>query len=188
MDGRRRAVARTAATAFGGTARVARYHDADASHAVDLLACSDGDADGLTSYSTVTLHMAENRLDGQDIRIELAAVAPTAAERFANALATAALNVMKDGWLAAPGVVFPGLLAADGVTHDLPHVLWVEPVTWPQLGTVEVPDGPAVHWLQAIPISESERRFLAAEGFFAIERRLEEQRVAFWDLSRPSTV
>jgi hypothetical protein len=50
------------------------------------------------------------------------------------------------------------------------------------------PAAPPCNWLQAIAISEGERRLLAAEGFFAIERRLEEHRVAFWDLSRPSTV
>jgi hypothetical protein len=187
MD-RPKLVARTAVAAFGGVPRVDRYYDQDESHYVDLLACSDGASDGLTSYSTVTLHACENRLDDQDIRVELAGVVASSAERFPNLLATAAFNVMKGGWLAAPGVVFPGLLADYDLSQSLPHVMWVEPQTWPQLGTVEVPDGPGVHWLQAIPISERERQLLTSQGFFELERRLEEHDIPFWDLSRPSAV
>lgn len=45
-------------------------------------------------------------MDGRDIRVELLIVAPKDSIAAANVLATAGFFVMKDGWLAAPGVVF----------------------------------------------------------------------------------
>jgi antitoxin YqcF len=168
-----RAAARAAAAAFGGTPRVVRYWDEPEEHDVGILI-----AEG--SYSTVTLHGYENRMDGVDIRVELAAVAP--AEAMANVLATAAFNVLKDGWLAAPGVVFPDLIAEYGLSETLRNVLWMPPAPWDALHAVDLGEGITAHWLLAVPISEPERQFLHREGYEAMDALL--AGVEYWNLDR----
>jgi hypothetical protein len=112
----------------------------------------------------VTLHQSENRIEDRDIRAELAATVDCRHETIANVQATAAFNVMNDGWLAAPGVVFPGLIAEYRLSDELAHVLWTPPAPWETLHPVDIDEGVTAHWLLAIPISESERELLVREG------------------------
>lgn len=104
------------------------------------------------------------------MRVELAGVAPTTASAFPQLLATAASAVQRDGWLAAPGVVFRDLLAEYDLSDRLPHVMWVPPFAYEELARLQV-DDLSVHWLLAIPISEAERLLLVEEGYAALEGR-----------------
>jgi antitoxin YqcF len=183
-----RAAARAAADAFGGTPRVSRYYDEPEQHEVGILVADDRPAPGFTSYSTVTLHQYENRMDEQDIRVELAATADTSAEEMANVLATAAFNVLKDGWLAAPGVVFPDLIREYELSETLPHVLWMPPTPWDSLHSVDLGEGVTAHWLLAIPIAESERELLVRDGYDKFDALLEERDVEYWNLNREPLV
>lgn len=172
--------------AFGGTRSVTRMWDEGEANSVDVLACADAPNPGYTTYSTVSLHAAPNLLDDRNTPVELAGVARTSVEAFINLIATTAFFVIKDGWLAAPGVVFPDLVAAYGLSPRLHHVLLVPPFPWPELGSVQVADGSSVHWLTCVPISESERQLLLAIGFDRFEAELERHDVAWFDLDRAS--
>jgi hypothetical protein len=155
-----RAVARAAAGAFGGKPSVRRYYDEREMHSVDILTSPDRPTPGFATYSTLSLHTAPNLLEGKDIRVEIAGVAPCSATEFPNMLASAAFFVIKDRWLCAPGVVFPALVKEYGPSSHLQHVMWAPPFPWEELGAVPVTDELTVHWLLAVPISEAERRFL----------------------------
>lgn len=181
-------VYRAALEAFGGEPKVDRRYDEDESHSVDVLRCADRPVDGLAVYSTLTLHAAPNHLEDKDIRVELMGVAPGDVEEYPNLLATAAFYVIKDGWLAAPGVVFPSLLETYDLSSTLQHLLWVEPFPYEELSTVEIADGPDVHWLLGIAVSEDERRFLIDRGYDALEQRFADVDLDYWDLERDSVV
>jgi hypothetical protein len=103
-------------------------------------------------------------------------------------LATSAFNVIKDGWLAAPGVVFRGLLKEYGLSETLEHVLWVEPFACEQLSDVDLGEGIHAHRLLAVPIFEEERQFLVAEGYDALEKRFADAELEYFNLERPSLV
>src|SRR5579859_1134948 len=164
-----RAVARSAAAAFGGKPKVHAHRDEDRSHSVDIVACADRPSPGLVSSSTLTLHMVPNKIEGDDIRVELAGVAEDSAKDFPNLLATAAFYVIKDRWKAGPGIVFPSLLREYGLSKTLEHVIWMEPFESTKLGSVDVGGGLTVHGLQAVPISESERQYLMDNGHWKFE-------------------
>ncbi len=183
-----RAVARIAAAAFGGEPQVHRFWDERKEHWVDLLDVRDRPSSGICTYSTLTLHETPNLLDGTDIRVELAGVAPEDAGEFPNMLATAAFFVIKDRWLCAPGVVFPDLVTEYSLSPTLRHVLWVPPFPWGHLGSIDMADNFAVHWLLAIPISDAERHLLVDQGFDTLEAALAGQEVPYFDLDRPSVV
>jgi hypothetical protein len=183
-----RRAARTGATAFGGQPEVRRHHDQDESNAIDILTCIDRPGPDLSTYSTLGLHLVSNFLDGVDIRIEIAGVAESAASDFPNLVGTAAFYVMKDRWLGAPGVIFPGLLREYGLSTTLEHLVFVTPFPWSELESVELGEGITAHWLLAVPISESERSFLLDRGFDAFEDRMEAQDVEYWRLNRASMV
>jgi antitoxin YqcF len=181
-----RAVARAASEAFGGKPQVRRYYDEAEKHSVDMLTCEGAPTADLVTYSTVSLHGYANMLEQSDVRVEMAGVASRAAGPFVNMLATAAFYVMKDHWLCAPGVVFPSLTRQYKLSPRLEHVLWVPPFPWQKLGSLEVGDGLAVHWLLAVPISEGEREFLLDNGFDAFEAVFAEREVEYFNLERAS--
>ncbi len=45
-----------------------------------------------------------------------------------------------------------------------------------------------MHWLQAVPVHESERRFLLEHGLDALEERFETAEVPFYDITRDAVV
>jgi hypothetical protein len=122
------------------------------------------------------------------VRVEVAGVAHKHGSEFPNLLATAALFVIRNSWLCAPGVVFPSLLSEYHLSSTLEHVLWVPPFPWEQLGAVEIGPGTRVHWLLAVPISEAERQLLDERGFDAFEALFAELEVEYFDLERASIV
>lgn len=174
--------------AFGGVPRVHQYWDESESRSVDILSCEDRPEPGYVTYSTVGLHRVPNLLDGRDVRVEMACVCTADRPEVANALATSAFYVLKDGWLCAPGVVFPEMLSTYDLPKPLPHLMWVEPFPWEELGSVQLAPNSKVHWMLGIPISDEEREFLETVGFYELERRMAIQETPYFDLNRPSIV
>lgn len=183
-----RRLARAAADAFGGQPRVNRYYDEPEAHAVDILACRDAPAPGYSTYSTLTLHESPNLLEGNDIRVEIAGVAESRFVEFPNVIATAAFHIIKQGWLCAPGVVFPGIMSEYDLPRALEHVLWVTPFAWEDLHSVDLADNGPVHWLLAVPISEGERQFLIERGYDELVQQFEQDDVEYFDLERAPRV
>jgi hypothetical protein len=66
--------------------------------------------------------------------------------------------------------------------------MWREPVNHPELSSVELEGVGSVHWLPAVPLSESERHFLEEHGYFEPEDRLTAAEAVYFDLWRPSVV
>jgi antitoxin YqcF len=183
-------VAQAALGQIGGAPTARRYGDEDESHWVDIAEFADRPMDGYATYSTLSLHGTPNPLEGEDIRVEIAGVAPRAASGFPDLLSTAAFFVIKDHWLCAPGVVFPGLLPTyyPALSSTLEHLMFVGPFPWQGLSRVEISRDLAVHWLLAMPISEAERRYLLEHGYDRFEELFEAQGVEYYDLDRPSVV
>lgn len=181
-------VAKVAAANFGGEVRVNRYYDQGKVNSIDILDCIDRPVPSLTTYSTVTLHGTVNLLEGADVRVELLGVAASSASRFPNMLCHAALCVIKQYWLCAPGVIFPGLLTEYSLSNTLPHLMWISPILWDELGEAEIFPDLRVYWLMALPISDEEREFVAENGFNEFEKVLEDADVEYYDLGRRSLV
>ena len=188
VSDKRRGVVREAAKAFGGEARVERFYDESESRSVDILTCPDRPSRGFSTYSTVGLHEAPNVLEGDDIRVEVTGVAAPGVAEFPNMLASAAFFVMKEAWLCAPGVVFPGLVSDYGLSSTMEHVLWTPPFPWEELGSVRIADDLNVHWVLAVPISERERKFLLERGYDALGALFAEHELEYFDLERESLV
>jgi hypothetical protein len=182
-------VSRHVSRVVGGEPSVHAYYDEPEDHVVAIVTCSGTPSRELATVSTASLHVAPNKLEGDDIRVELLLVTELHLDEAANVLATAAFNVMKDGWLAAPGVVFPGAVREYYPRATTPHIMWTEPFVFPQLSTVHL-EGVEhdVHWLQGVPLTEQERAFLSDSGFDALSARLEAADAPYYDVMRQSVV
>ncbi|WP_309032565.1 suppressor of fused domain protein [Streptomyces alfalfae] len=179
-----KSVARRLREHVGGSFRAESFHNQDESESVFIITLSDVPDRELSLYSTAGLVEHPNLLQGTNIPVELMAVAPTQDLAMKNVLATASFNVSLSGWLAAPGVVFPNAISDYFPNTTVPHVMWTEAFTYPELSTMQVAEGVAAHWLQAVPLSDSEAAFLRRHGFDALDRLLGESGVDLFDLRR----
>lgn len=177
-------------TTLGGTESAAyAYYDDDERHVVAVVEASGTPTPTLSSYATASLHATPNSLDGRDIRVELAFVVDGRSTSVAaNILATAAFCVMKDGWLAAPGVVFPNAVRMYIPETTVPHLMWTTPFDFPAMSRLAVPAlTEPVHGLQGVPLSDQEYDLLERRGLGVLEERLEASDAPHFDLYRAST-
>ena len=181
-------LARFARDKVGGEQRAMNYYDDEREVSVPVLQCLNTPHREMRTVTTLALHRHPNILETEDIRVEFMMHANVLSEEVNNVVASAALNVIKSGWIAAPGVVYPGLIAEYIPSTEVPHVMWSEPQFWPELTTIEVPETGRVHWLTAVPISELERNYLLENGFVALGEALRDAPFPWWDLNRPSMV
>ena len=185
----RRIVSRHASKVLGGESSVHAFYDESEDNVVAIVTCSGTPSGRLTAVSTASLHATPNLLEDDDIRVELLLVTDSCYVEAANVLATSAFDVVKDGWLAAPGVVFPNAVSEYYRDATTPHLMWTEPFVFPQLSTVQLEGVECdVHWLQGVPLTESERAFLVDSGFDTLSERLEAADAPYYDIMRQSVV
>jgi len=185
----RKVVSRHASKVLGGESSVHAFYDESEDNVVAIVTCAGTPSGRLTAVSTASLHATPNVLEDDDLRVELLLVTDARYDEAANVLATSAFDVVKDGWLAAPGVVFPDAVREYYRDATTPHLMWTEPFDFPELSTVHL-EGLEhdVHWLQGVPLTERERAFLVDSGFDALSGRLEAAAAPYYDLSRQSVV
>lgn len=183
-----RAVFKAIASAVGQMTKVTTYLDERERNSVHIAQFDDLPQPGLTSWATVTLHASPNDLEGQNIPVELMLIGRAGDDEVAAALSTCAFNVGKDQWLAAPGVVFPDVIAMYHPDTTVPHVLWSEPFIWPELSGFDVEGVGQVHCLLGIPVSDAEVDFLHEHGMDALEDAFEKADLDFPNLQRASVV
>lgn len=185
----KRAVAGTLVHVLEERPKIWRVMDEEEQHHVDVASFVDRPGAGWTTHSTVNLHEVQNTLNGQDVRVELIGVCRSGVEWFADMLGSVGFFMMKNGMVAAPGRVFPEIIRSyyDPGTR-LPHVYLTAPIEHDALGGVQVSDSLRVHWLSAVPISDSEYAYLREHGDEAFEDMLEARDVDYADVERPSAV
>ena len=182
-------VSRFLKSRLGGDCSTRAYYDEREEHAVAVVEAIGSPERSLSTFATASLHAVANRLDGADIRVELMVTVRRKHAVAANMVATSAFNVLKSGWLAAPGVVFPGVVREYVPSTTTPHLMWAEPFAFSGLGTVAL-EGIAqdIHWLQGVPLTDREVDFLRVEGYDGLSARLEAEDAQYFDLTRSSTV
>lgn len=174
---------------IGSATSVHAYYDAGESHVVAVVDSDGSPHATLQTCVTASLHAYPNELEGEDIRVELLMVGKAGGPEIAEIVATSAFFVIKDHWLAAPGVVFPGVVLEHVPTTTTPNLMWQEPFDFDNLATLEISGvEPAVHPLQGVPLSDAEASYLREFGFNALTALLEEKKVDHFDLFRASVV
>lgn len=182
-----KAVAKHALKAFGGSPSVQAYHHDTVKLSVDILRCSDQPCQGITCYSTIGLSDHPMLKDGTEFptRLELAGACATKDEFFANILASAAFCIIRSQQLYHPGSVLSGCVSEYYPSTTVPHLYLTAPFLWEDaLKTLDC-GSKRVSWLLAVPISDTEKGYLASNGDNALEDLFEKHQIDIFDLSRP---
>lgn len=177
----------------GANPIVEPYHDEDEATTVHILRTPDAPDKGIDSYATVSLHTHPFlREDGSPLGfgVELVAIGEAGDERIPDILATAAFNIVQEGWIVAPDTIFPGIVSAYNDGGSMQHALFLEPLSglWPKEVERFTHEGKEIAFLQMLPISDSEYAFADEHGVDALLDRLLEHEFAPHDLDREPVV
>ncbi|MFV8394954.1 suppressor of fused domain protein [Corynebacterium hindlerae] len=141
--------------------------------------------DGQFMASTLDFHDVDTGLvaDGQDIRVELFAVAND--PRELKELVSGTASMLRDtNIVPQPGEVAPGVGKALGLTLSAPHALLVVPFPWGG----DVPHfkdaGLTTLMLQILPLTNDELAYLQTYGLAELQKALVEQGIDVLDLRR----
>lgn len=171
-----------------GRPEIEEFLNRDETLSLDVLTAADAPAPGFTSVSTLSMHRSPNLVSGTDVRVELVTVLEHVEDRLATGLLVAsAFAALGEPWPLSPSTVFPGIVA-DLLGGRTEHLLFTSPGNFPRLSRYRLEPGVDVHWLQAVPVHESERRFLLEHGLDALEERFEAAEVPFYDITRDAVV
>jgi hypothetical protein len=186
-------VADAIAMAFGGRAPHGSdvHENESGAHRVHVLTFADVPRPGLISYATLGLSAAPLRVPGREsgpsLGVELLGTCAPEYPDFKFALSTAAFGVL-DGDAMFPGQIVTNALAMYHPGLEMEHLLFIDPISWSgRPEPIELP-GRAYVWLQAVPISEPERRLASFQGPDALVDILAEEQVDVADPGRRTVV
>ena len=184
-------IAKYALKAFGdGTPKVLRIcHDYSDIY-IDMCCCINSPCDGITSYSTIGLSdyaMLEEDGSEYPVRVEIAAACASIELEFPNLIGTAAINVIRNHRIISPGACMENYVDEYYKGTHLPHLYFTAPFLWDELTTLDCQSKKAT-WLLAMPISQSELKYLVTYGSDKLEDVFEQKQIDFFDIRRPSTL
>jgi hypothetical protein len=181
-------IARLLANTFQARPRIVRHWNDNRTSFVGVASVENQPEPGLVAYGTIGASDAPLMRYGKEYpaRVEFVGVAEPQWDQFPCMLASAAFNVTEQQWFAAPGAVFPGIVAQHEPSVTTKHLFFVPPFLWSaELDTIDLPDR-TVAWLMTIPITEGERIFAINNGTDKLEDLFDEKQVEYYDLNRAS--
>jgi suppressor of fused protein SUFU len=168
----------------GGDVSVHAYYDEGKKNSIDIFSSVNDERMVTATVGLMEIDQSKNK--NVTVFTELLMDLRGRDDKVCNILSTIAFYIKKDGWRVAPGVVFEQMVEMYFPRHPLPHVMFVPPFQWEtEMTKVQLPDK-LIHPLVAVPISEAERKFAAANKDRALERLWESKSIDVPDWSRES--
>jgi antitoxin YqcF len=170
-----------------------KFWDEDNKNQVEIMTALNCPQDNLVTYSTIGLSNYPLLHQGNEtgIGVEIVGACAKRFEDFAAVISTLAFCIINSKWFCAPGVIFPAVVAAHGLSQTLSDIYFMPPFLWGD-GFNEAKkitmDGKRLTWLQAVPISRAEANFAQDNGPLKLEELLEKNQVDIFNLQRSSVI
>jgi len=182
------------AAAIGLEPHVYPYFDQDNKNMIYILDCKDPLDNNIKFYSTICVSDAFNEIEMKDnsfkdIRVEILMMGNNSTDKWGNILSTTGFYITKNSWSAEPGTIFKNILNEYVPDVHLPHILFTRPFPWGEkLSEPMILESKNVHFLLAIPVSDTEANFLDQNGYSALEKLFLNSDADIHDINRPSVV
>ena len=179
-------IAKKEVEVIGGEPKIFRYWDENDKKSIDILSCVEKPYIGVISYATIGLSEYDIGMSSENkrLRIELLGVCYEEEELFANILSTVAFEIMDRG-NCGYGQIISDVISQYNYDCDMKHIYLMNPFLWDGFKTIEFEDR-KIAWLLAIPISSQEKAYAMANGWDALETKLEEADIDIFNLKRES--
>ncbi len=186
-------IAKYAAPILGINPSARKYWDDDKNNSLDIFTVQDPIDSSVNFLGTIGVSDSENLIEMKDgskknIPVELLITGYKKYDRIPNVLATCGFYIIKDKWDVQPGSVFMRMVDMYYPDTEMNHIMFTSPFLWEdKLKPLEL-DSKTVHWLLAIPISQSELEYKNKQGTSALEDLFEENEIDIFDLNRKPVI
>lgn len=169
---------------FDGTPEISRYYCSDESRYVDIISVTH--ESGLSDVGTIGGCLRKNHTK-PEIPVEIVGVVEHKyLELFSETISFIVLCMDTDKCCYLPGTVIFNAIPDNN--YQMKHIYLCYPFCWNNgIETLNIKEQ-NVAFLQALPISETERIFLFKHGIDAFENLLEETNAQYFDLNRKSII
>ncbi|MFM5955399.1 MAG: suppressor of fused domain protein [Novosphingobium sp.] len=168
---------------LGDVTQVHRYADDDEANDLFLASGSDWPVKGVTSFGTIGLSRYPVQIGSGTVNLELLGACATATKKFANVVASCALEKIKNGTTIVHGSTLRNIVTQYAISTTMNHIFFTSPFLWEGFGP-QIFAGTEIHWLMAIPISDSELIYLERFGPDALEARFESEQIDVFNITR----
>ncbi|MCS4533828.1 suppressor of fused domain protein [Neisseria montereyensis] len=170
-----------------------RYWDEDEKNYLDILNVEDPMDASVNFWGTIGVSHFPNPIELKDggtknISVEILMSGLKIYDNIPNILATCGFYITKNKWEVQPGSVFMRMVDMYYSQLEMSHIMFVSPFLWEDKLQPLKLDSKTVHWLLAIPISQSELDYRNNNGLDALESLLEEKNADIFDLNRKSVI
>jgi hypothetical protein len=169
-----------------GDIRVMSYADSREMDKIDIF--TSANADGVVAATVGLMDYDQGHNPAVAIYTELLLDARGQQTKLCDVLSTIAFFVTKNGWKPAPGVIFTEMIECYEPSLDIKHVMFIAPFQWKTAMTKVELEGKVIHPLLAVPITESERRFVNDQGDEPLMRLWKSANTDVLDWTRRSAV
>jgi len=182
-----RKIGRYVQSEFGADVKVTRYGDDTEKYSIPIVKGYGVPQIGVISYGTVGLSDIEQIAGEARVNVEILGVCGLKNEEFANVLSSCYFECVKNGTPIIYGGYIENIVGQYNISSTLNHITFITPFLWRGFNAQEF-DEKVVHWLMAIPISDSELEFLMSNGINALEDLFEKKQIDLFNINRPSTL
>lgn len=185
-------IAKYALSFIGGTPTVNRYYSDGEKKTIDIMVCSNSQFCGANVFATLGLSQVSTGLVSEDktIRVELVLTSKRADQIAGNVLASAAFELMNIAAQAETfgyGTIIQSLFHAYKSDATVEHCVLLHPVYWDKYQPLVDADS-ITTWLLAVPITETERKYIVENGLDSFENRLAKSKFDICDFQRESVI
>mgnify|MGYP005762136463 CR=1 FL=1 len=186
MDNKK--IAKHALSFIGGKPNVVRYYNDDKSKNIDIMISNSGVIKGIPTCATIGLNQIDIGFStkGKKLRVELVAACNLTPETLGNILATISFEIM-DAKSCAYGLLISNVISSYVKETELKHVILMSPVFWPKYKALADEDC-TIAWLMAVPITDSEKKYIEQNGVSAFDCLLERKEANVINIRRGSVV
>jgi len=167
----------------GGDASVFSFYDDTNENKIHIFKSSN--SDGVVAATVGLMDINQSRRDGIEIYSEIIMEQHGHDERISNMLSTIAFYIIKNGWKAAPGVIFESMVEMYVPETKLPHVMFTAPFQWNNMSKITLSER-TIYPLVAVPISEAESKIASTNAGKDLESLWEQQSIDVLNWDRES--
>tara|TARA_R110002020_G_scaffold412134_1_gene621738 strand:- start:401 stop:967 length:567 start_codon:yes stop_codon:yes gene_type:complete len=178
---------RFTAERFSQKGPVYAYYNDDETISVDIMTGFDCPIKNVNSYATVGLSASSSQYFEKRVHVELVGACESKIASFANVVSSIAIEHLQSGAGLIHGNVIEDILGQYKISDSMEHILLCTPFLWPGLINQNF-DGRSVHWLMAVPISDSEYEHWKKFGYQPLIDTFEEKQIDVYDINRPSVL
>ena len=170
--------------------KVFEYLDEKNQKAVNLLTCFDTPFEHVNSYATIGFSQLPAKLTsgGKPLTVEFVSACESTYDLFPNVVSTCAFQLMDGETMYGPGAVVPNVISMYYPELEMKHMCMAYPFLWEHSPRTLSIGEKLVAWLQLIPISDMEYRYLLQNGYDALENLFEKEGIDVLDLGRKSVI